>query len=329
MRRALILGCGGMDGSFLADILLEKGSYEVHGMHRRSSTGNLSRLAHLPEGAITLHQGDMADPISVRRIIEEVCPDEIYNVADQDNVDHSFATVGYSMDITAAAVGRLLEICRTIKYLPQIKLKVFQPCTAMMFGNVSTPYQNEHTHFNPQSPYACAKVAAFYLARHYRNEYGMFVSTAILYNHDSARRTDDYLLHHICKGAVTIKAGLKKTITIGDPNYVVDIGYARDYMETVWRMMQLNKPDDFVIGSGCAITIQELIDEAFSQVGLTKWDAQDSVEIDPKFNRPGKRSQLCADPSKINNILGARPRTSLRELISMIIGKYQKGIKNG
>lgn len=264
MKKALILGITGMDGSYLADILLEKG-YEVHGMVRRSSTGNLKNIEHNLL-SLKLHNGDMSDPLSIREIISDIEPDEIYNEADQDHVGYSYDTVSYSGDITGSAVGRLLEIVRTTwKHA-----KVFIPLSATMFGNAPAP-QNVDTPFNPQSPYAVSKVAAYYWAKYYREHHGMFVTSAILYNHDSVRRTGDYLLHKIARQAVAVQRGQQETIELtGNLSLQVDVGHAFDYMTAAYHSMQQAIPRVVLIGSGISISIMHLSLYAIGCIGKSK-----------------------------------------------------------
>lgn len=298
--KALILGVTGQDGSYLAEILLEKG-YEVHGLYRRSSTDNLGRIKHL-EGKITLHKGDLADISSIEKAILASDCDVIYNVADQDSVPWSYETPGYSMDVTAGAVAKILEAVKQINK----GIRFFQPCSAMVFGDAPAP-QNEETRFNPLSPYAVAKASAYYIARYYRQVHGMFVSTAILYNHDSPRRSEEYLLHKICYSAVRIARGKQTKIKLGDLDAIVDIGYARDYMETVVSIMEHNKPDDFVVGHGTGKTIRDLVFFALSMAGIStspSTDIEDFVEIDPGFKRPGKPQTLIADTKKLGREIG-------------------------
>jgi len=225
MKKALILGVTGQDGSYLADVLLEKG-YEVHGMVRRSATGNTRNIEHLinnPEvfnRSFFVQRGDLADPTSLYRIINEVEPREIYNEADQDHVSWSFDMVGYSSDITGAAVGRILE---TIKQVDP-SIRFFQPCTSNMFGRSETEYQTEITTFNPQSPYACAKVYAYYMVRYYREAFGIFASTGILYNHESPRRTAEYVTRKITQSVARIACGKQSRLTLGDMSARIDWG---------------------------------------------------------------------------------------------------------
>jgi GDPmannose 4,6-dehydratase len=261
----------------------------------------------------------MADPVSIDRVIREIAPCEIYNEADQDDVGASYSSIGYSMDITAAAVGRLLEIVR--KY--DTSIKVFQPVSATMFGDSIAP-QNEHTPFNPMSPYACAKVTAYYLARYYRQTYKMFVSTAILFNHDSPRRQGDYLLQRICRQAIEVSQRSRPAISLGNPDMDVDIGYARDYMEAAYQIMQLEKPNDFCIGSTTLNSVRNLAGEALRQVGLGDIpDTKHKVVADPTFNRPAKEVTLHGNCQKAYKTFGFDPRTGMRALINMILKNMQ------
>lgn len=311
MKKALILGITGMDGSYLADILLEKG-YEVHGMVRRSSTGNLKNIEHiLPQ--LKLHNGDMSDPLSIQRIIAEVMPDEIYNEADQDHVGYSYDTVSYSGDITGSAVGRLLEIVRT-----ECKTaKVFIPLSATMFGNAPAP-QNVDTAFNPQSPYAVSKVTAYYWAKYYREHHGMFVTSAILYNHDSVRRTGDYLLHKICKQAVDVQSGKREIIKLtGGLGLKVDVGYARDYMLAVYCAMQQAIPASIMIGSGVGVPVSLLVKYALEAVGI-------SGEMVSTDGRPlTDERTLIADLKHLNTWQFNWPTISAKQIIESLVTHYR------
>lgn len=317
MKKALILGITGQDGSYLAEVLLEKG-YEVHGMYRRSATGNTRNIKHILD-KITLHKGDLADVTSLYRIISKVQPDEIYNEADQDHVAWSYDIPAYSYDITASAVGRVLEIIKQVNP----KIKFFQPLSSTMFGDTKEIPQKETTPFAPQSPYACAKLLAHYLAKYYREVHGMFVCTAIFYNHDSPRRSEEYLLHKICASTVRISKGLQHKMTIGALDLRVDIGYAKEYMEAAWQIMQQNTPDDFIISTGETHTIKEFIDEAFKQAGL---NSEGLVEIDPTFARPGKQVELVGDITKARKAFGFSPKIKFAELIRILIEHKQKEI---
>ena len=310
MKKALILGVTGQDGSYLAEILLDKG-YQVHGLYRRSATGNTKNIEHLLD-RIILHKGDLADPLSIFRVIQEVKPQEIYNEADQDNVDWSYATASYSYDITANAVGRTLETIRQI----DDTIKFFQPVSATMFGNSPFP-QNELTSFHPQSPYACAKIGAYYLVKYYRETYGMFASTAIFYNHDSCRRTKDYLLQKISRAAVRIYAGEQDELCLSDLGFQVDIGYAKEYMEAAYQIIQLEIPDDFVIATGKPYSIREIVEVAFKRLGIS-----DSLLTEGSdFSRPAKQPILTGDITKAREAFGFAPQQDACSLTQMLVSE--------
>jgi len=311
----------------LAEFLLGKG-YEVHGMIRRSATGNTKNIAHLindpniMDKVFFLHKGDLADVTSLYRVIKEVNPDELYNEADQDHVSWSFAMPDYSYNITGAAVGRILEIIKQVNP----KIKFFQPCSSNMFGQAKESPQTENTGFNPQSPYACAKVLAYTIVRHYREAYGIFASNAIFYNHESSRRTEEYVTRKITKGVAKIKAGLQHELALGSLDAKIDWGYAPEYMETAWKILQLEKPDDFVIATGEVHSVQEFVDEAFKSVDL---DSKDYVTIDERFLRPAQTSTLIGDTTKAKNTFGFEPQVKFKELIKIMVEADLKDIKDG
>jgi GDPmannose 4,6-dehydratase len=309
MRKALIMGITGQDGSYLAELLLGKG-YEVHGLIRKSATGNRKNIMHILD-RITLHRGDLGDATSVYRIIAKVMPDEVYNEADQDHVSWSFDSVDYSCNITAAAVARNLEIIRQINP----KIKYFQPVSSNMFGIAKNP-QTEETGFRPQSPYGAAKAFAYTLCRYYREVFGMYVSTGIFYNHESPRRTDEYVTRKITKAAARIKLGLQKKLMLGNLDTKVDFGYAPEYMEAAWKIMQLDKADDFIICTGEAHSVKEFLDEAFKVVGLK---AADFVEFDPQFARPGNTGHLVGDYSKAKKAFGFEPKVKFKQLVKLLV----------
>ena len=315
--RALILGITGQDGSYLAELLLAKG-YEVHGLVRRSATGNTRNIEPLLD-RITLHRGDLADTTSLYRVIREVGPREIYNEADQDHVGWSFETPGYSYEITGAAVGRLLEIVRQVD--PTIK--VFQPCSSNMFGKAVETPQTEETPFRPQSPYACAKVLAYVLARHYREAHGMFVCTGIFYNHESPRRAEEYVTRKVTKAVARIKAGLQDALYLGDLDARVDWGYAGEYMEAAWAIMQQPAPDDFVIATGEAHSVREWVEAAFGLAGLR---AEDHVRVDERLLRPAATAVLVGNASKARKAFGFEPRVRFRELVRMMVEADMKAL---
>lgn len=301
-KKVLITGITGQDGSYLADILLEKG-YEVHGLIRYSSVGNTQRIDNIKD-KIILHQGDMLDLISLDTIIRDILPDEIYHEADLDHIDWSHSSPQQSYNLTAAATGGLLEIIKNIN----TNIKVFIPLSVTMFGDQPLPH-TEETGFNPQSPYACGKVMAYYLAKYYREVHGVKVSTGTLYSHDSPRRGENYLLHKICRQA------LEGTIEISSPEMLVGIGHARDFMEAAVAILQQDKPDDFLIGTGQKDSIKSYIDCISDVLNIP-------LEIVPndKFNRPGKQVEFWGDTSKVNKFW--QPKISKRELIKSILDKY-------
>ena len=317
MKKALILGVTGQDGSYLADILLEKG-YDVYGMVRRSATGNTRNVEHLIQNPelfnhrFFLVRGDLADPTSLYRIINSVKPQEIYNEADQDHVSWSYDMVGFSADITGAAVGRVLEIIHQID--PTIRY--FQPCTSNIFGKTDTIVQNERTQFNPQSPYACAKVMAYYLTRYYREAFGMFASNAILYNHESPRRTEEYVTRKITRSVARIACGKQDKLVLGDLSTRIDWGYSREYMEAAWRMLQIERPDDFIIATGEAHSVKEFVEEAFGFVGLK---TKEHVVTDPGLLRPTKTSTLVGDITKARAGFGFDPKVKFKELVHLMV----------
>jgi GDPmannose 4,6-dehydratase len=316
-KKALIFGVTGQDGSYLAEILLEKG-YEVHGMVRRSATGNTKNIDHLIQNSklfnkqFYLCRGDLADPTSIYRIIKEVRPQEIYNEADQDHVGWSYDMVGFSADITGAAVGRILEIIKQID--PAIRY--FQPCTSNMFGITATEKQNEETPFNPQSPYACAKVFAYHIVRYYRQAFGIFASTAILYNHESPRRTSEYVTRKITQSVARIACRKQDKLVLGDMSAKIDWGYAKEYMEAAWKILQADAPNDFVIASGEVHSVKDFVDAAFSIVGL---DPTKYVFVDKTLFRPTKTSVLMGDISKAKKVINFEPKIKFNELVRFMV----------
>ena len=317
-KKALIFGITGQDGSYMAELLLDKG-YEVHGLIRRSATGNKRNIVHILD-KITLHKGDLADATSLYRVITTVKPDELYNFADQDHVSWSYDSPDYSSDITGAAVGRILEIIRQVNP----KIKFFQPISSNMFGKVVQSPQTEETALRPQSPYACAKAYAYLLCRYYRDVFNLFASTAIFYNHESPRRTEEYVTRKITKAAACIKLGLQKKLLLGDLSLGVDFGYAPDYVKAAWNIIQLEKPDDFIICTGETHTIQEFLEEAFRVVGL---DHTKYVEFDPKLLRPGKTDALVGDYSKATKTFGYEPTVRFKQLVKILVDNDLKDVR--
>ena len=311
------MGITGQDGSYLAELLLSKG-YEVHGMYRKSATGNTVNIKHFMD-KITLHKGNLLDPISIYGIIKSVMPDEIYNEADQDHVSWSFDMAGYSYDVTGAAVGKILEMIRQINP----KIKYFQPLSSNIFGIPEESPQKETSSLRPQSPYACGKVFAYVLCKYYRDVYGIPVYTAIFYNHESPRRTEDYVTRKITKSAVRIKLGMQKKLFLGDLSTRVDFGYAPEFMEAAWNIMQQEKPDDFIICTGETHSVREFLEEAFKSLEL---NPDDYVEYDKRFERPGKTGDLVGNYSKATRTFGYQPKIKFRDIIKILIENDLKEI---
>ena len=310
MKKALILGINGQDGSYLSEILLNKG-YEVHGLLRRSSTGNTRNIDSILD-RIHLHYGDLSDSVSLYEVISDIRPQEIYNEADQDHAGISFKIPAYNFDVTGAAVGRILEMVRHIDK----SIRVFQPVTSNMFGQTSVCPQNEQTPFNPMNPYSCAKVFAYHLACMYVQVYDMFVSVGIFYNHESPRRTESYVTRKITCAAARIKCGLQDKLVLGDMSALIDWGYAKEYMEAAWNILQLDKPDTFVIGTGEIHSVKEFVDEAFAYVDL---DPKKYVESNQQFFRPASNSILQADTTKAHKAFEFTPKIRFKELVALMV----------
>lgn len=297
-KRALILGVGGQDGSYMADLLLAKG-YEVWGLYRKSSVDNLQRIRHLlePEPRIKLVRGDVTDAWGLISVIQDANPDEVYHLADQDKPDWSTAAPTYQVSVGVASVVNALEAVSKIRASQRQwhggeKTRMFYPLSATMFGDAPAP-QNEETPLRPQSVYACAKAAAWHLCRHYREQHRVWVACGIMFNHDSPRRGPDYLLQKICRQAWEIKQGKRGGFDIpGDLGTRVDIGYAPEYMEAAWRIMQLERPDDFCVGTRIARSIWELIAMSASYLGLSSFPLPPKPEGEPE-------KYLRADASKV------------------------------
>jgi len=317
VARALILGINGQDGSYLAEILLSKG-YEVHGLIRRTATGNLRNIEHIQD-KIHLHYGDLTEPVSLHRVIAEVGPHEIYNEADQDHAGVSFQIPAYNFDVTGSAVGRILEIIRQVDK----SIRFFQPVTSNMFGQATECPQNEETGFNPINPYSCAKVFAYYLSHMYRRAFDMHVSMAIFYNHESPRRTEQYVTRKITRSVARIMAGLQDKLVLGDMSAMIDWGYAREYMEAAWNIVQLHKPDTFVIGTGDVHSVKEFVEEAFGSVDL---DYSRYVQSSASLLRPVQNSVLRADISKARSVFGFDPKVKYKDLIKIMMDHDMKDV---
>lgn len=313
--RALILGVNGQDGSYLADILVQAG-YDVHGVVRRSSQPNLWRIDHLRD-RITIHYGDLLDFGSIHRLFWRVLPDEVYNEADQDHVGYSQLTPHYSSSVTYGAVANLLELVGQVK---PPKVKLFQPLSATMFGDIPGP-QNEETPFNPQSPYAIAKTAAYHLCKLYREKYGVFVSTAIFYNHDSVRRQGDYLLHKICKAAVQIQHYDSESLSLSNKWMKVDIGCASEYMVAAYKMLQLDTPVNLCIGSDFAGSIYSFVQKAFANCHLS---------MNRFLDTQGDYScSLLSDCAMARELIDWVPKRSVYNLIDELCEHYTQTLYGG
>lgn len=320
MKRALITGITGQDGSYLAELLLDKG-YEVHGLTRRASTFNTDRIDHIYQdphesGArLFLHYGDLCDGTVLRRVIERVCPDEIYNLGAQSHVKVSFEEPEYTADADALGTLRLLESVRDYASRTNANVRFYQAGSSEMFG-ASPPPQNEQTAFYPRSPYGVSKVAAHWYAINYREAYGLFICNGILFNHESPRRGETFVTRKVTRAVGRIKEGLQDKLYLGNLEAVRDWGYAGDFVEAMWLMLQQEQPDDYVVATGEAHSVRELVEEAFGYAGL---DWQKYVEIDPRYNRPTEVDNLCGDASKAKAALGWQPRITFRELIRMMV----------
>lgn len=344
---ALITGITGQDGSYLAEFLLEKG-YEVHGIIRRSSISNTSRIDHLlVNQAIQLHDGDLSDSSSLIRIINMVKPDEIYNLAAQSHVQVSFDAPEYSGDVDALGVLRILEAVRILGLTN--KTKIYQASTSELYGKVEEVPQKETTPFHPYSPYAVAKQYGFWITKEYREAYGMFAVNGILFNHESERRGENFVTRKITMAAGRIAEGLQDHLELGNMDSLRDWGYAKDYVECMWLIMQQDEPDDFVIATGVQHTVRDFTEKAFAANGIQlRWEGtgldekgidvetgQMRVCVNPEWFRPTDVDNLWGDPTKAKTVLGWNPqKTSYEELVEIMarhdrkLAKEERKIKN-
>jgi len=317
MKKALITGITGQDGSYLAELLLSKG-YEVHGVVRRASTFNTHRLdhiyqdPHLPGARLFMHYGDLNDASSLNMILKKVRPDEIYNLGAQSHVRVSFEVPEYTGEVTGLGATRLLE---AVRELGMTGIRIYQASSSEMFG-ASPPPQNEKTPLYPRSPYGAAKVYAYWISVNYREAYGLHVSNGILFNHESPRRGETFVTRKVTRAAARIKLGLESKLFLGNLEAKRDWGYAKDYVEAMWLMLQQPEADDYVIATGEAHTVRELCEEAFGHVGL---DYRKYVDIDPRYFRPTEVDFLLGDPTKATKKLGWKPRTSFKELVRIML----------
>jgi GDPmannose 4,6-dehydratase len=316
-KKALITGITGQDGSYLAELLLSKG-YEVHGLIRRASTFNTERIDHLYKDPhindvhLFLHFGDMADSTSLIKILYQIQPEEIYHLAAQSHVRVSFDIPEYTGDVTGLGTIRILEAIRETG----LKAKFYQASSSEMFGKVQEVPQRETTPFYPRSPYGAAKVYAHWVGVNYRESYSLFACNGILFNHESPRRGETFVTRKITRAVAHIKAGLQDKLYLGNLEAKRDWGYAKDYVEAMWLMLQQDQPDDFVIATGETHSVREFLDEAFAHVGL---DWQKYVEIDPWYYRPAEVDLLVGDASKAKRVLGWEPKVKFKELVRLMV----------
>jgi GDPmannose 4,6-dehydratase len=316
MKKALITGCTGQDGSYLTEFLLDKG-YQVHGLKRRASSFNTERVDHLfqdfheSDNRFFLHYADLTDGSSLASLLHDLEPDEIYNLGAQSHVKVSFDIPEFTSDVVALGTLRVLEAMR----LTGVKSRFYQASSSEMFGSAPPP-QNEATVFHPRSPYACAKVFGHNIAVNYRESYGVHASSGILFNHESPRRGETFVTRKITRAVARIKHGVQKKLFLGNMDARRDWGYAPDFVRAMWLMLQQDVPDDYVIGTGEAHTVREFVELAFACANL---DWHDYVEVDPRYFRPAEVDYLLADPSKAQKALGWEPNVTFRELVQIMV----------
>jgi len=318
MKKALITGITGQDGSYLAELLLTKG-YEVHGIVRRTSLvtrGRLDELDLTPEehGRLKLHYGDLSDSVALVKLLYQLQPDEVYNLAAQSHVRVSFDIPEYTLDVTGTGAGRILEAI--VEAGIGKKVRYYQASSSAMFGLVQAVPQNEKTPFYPRSPYACAKLMAHWLTVNYRESYGLFACSGILFNHESPRRGENFVTRKITIGAARIKAGLQDKLVLGNLDSQRDWGFAKEYVEGMWMMLQQDEPDDYVLATNETHSIRDFLDASFGAVGL---DWHDHVAFDPKFLRPAEVDLLIGDYSKAKARLGWEPLTRMKGLAELMV----------
>lgn len=315
MKKAFITGVTGQDGSYLVDLLIDKG-YEVHGLIRQSTQFTPDRWGHLKSAMMTnklvVHHGDLMDASGMRGLLEEINPDEVYNLAAQSHVGLSFDQPVNTSEVTALGALNLLDAIRRSK----INCRFYQASSSEMFGKVRETPQNESTPFYPRSPYGCAKVYAHYITQNYRESYGIFACSGILFNHESERRGENFVTRKITRAVGRIKAGTQKDLKLGNTSAMRDWGYAPEYVEAMWRMLQHENPEDFVIGTGVQHSVQEFVDEAFFAAGL---DPNEFLRIDEKFMRPSEVDTLTGDYSKAKNLLGWEPKIDFKMLVKKMV----------
>ncbi len=319
MKKALITGITGQDGSYLAELLLEKG-YEVHGIIRRASTFNTQRIdrlyqdPHVKDVRLFLHYGDMTDASGLVRLVHDIRPDEVYNLAAQSHVRVSFDSPEFTGDVDALGTMRLLEAIRETGR--ETSVRFYQASTSELYGKVQEVPQRETTPFYPRSPYAVAKLYAFWAVKNYREAYGVFASNGILFNHESPRRGETFVTRKITRAVGRIKYGLQNDLYMGNINALRDWGYAGDYVEGMWRILQHDTPDDFVLATGEMHTVKEFLETAFDHVGL---DWAKYTHHDSRYDRPSEVDQLLGDPTKARTVLGWEPKVKFKDLVKMMV----------
>jgi len=340
MKKALITGITGQDGSYLAELLLQKG-YEVHGIIRRSSSFNTGRIDHLRnKESLKLYFGDLTDSSNLNRLLEKIKPNEIYNLGAQSHVAVSFEVPEYTADVDGMGVLRFLDAIRETR----IKTKFYQASTSELYGKVQEIPQTEATPFYPRSPYAVAKLYAYWIIKNYREAYNLFACNGILFNHESPRRGETFVTRKITRAVSRIKEGLQEKLTLGNLDSKRDWGYAPEYVEAMWLMLQQKEPEDFVIATGETNTVRQFINLSFEEVGIEiiwQGKAEDEIGIDkktkktiisinPRYYRPTEVDLLLGDPSKAREKLGWEPKTSLRELVHLMVqSDWEKVKKRG
>ena len=316
MKRALITGITGQDGSYLAEFLLEKG-YEVHGIIRRSSSFNTGRIEHLykdplvSDSKLFLHYGDITDGVGISNLIRELEPNEIYNLAAQSHVKVSFEMPDFTAQVDALGTIRMLEAIRSAK----IETRFYQASTSELFGSTPPP-QNEDSRFAPRSPYAAAKLYAYWIARNYRDAYGIHATNGILFNHESPRRGETFVTRKITMAAARIKLGLQERLYLGNLDAVRDWGYAKEYVESMWLMLQQEIPDDYVVATGEGATVRDFCEIAFTELGL---DYKKYVKTEDRYIRPTEVDALIGDPTKVQKVLGWKATTHWKELAKLMV----------
>jgi GDPmannose 4,6-dehydratase len=324
MKKALITGITGQDGSYLADLLVAKG-YEVHGIIRRASTFNTARIDHLYQDPhvngvrLFLHYGDLADSVNLTKLLYELQPDEVYNLGAQSHVRVSFDIPEYTADVTGVGTIRILEAIRE----SGVKPRFYQASSSEMYGKVQEVPQTETTPFWPRSPYGCAKVFGYWATVNYRESYGLFASNGILFNHESPRRGETFVTRKISRAVAAIKLGLQKELYLGNMDAKRDWGYAPEYVEGMWRMLQADQPDDYILATNETHTVKEFVEEAFAHAGL---DWEKYVKYDARYERPAEVDILIGDPAKAKRQLGWEPKVRFKELVQIMVDADLKAL---